>query len=174
MIILYSSKINLNFSDILNRYESLNIYNNFRCPNCESYNNIKWGSYARTIYYINQSIIKCKVINIKRIKCKDCGKTHALLPSFIVPYKLFALDVILSSLSNNIDTINISFDTFIKWNKQFNKCLPYLKTMFKNLFKAEIISKLKNNIFEYYKRYFYINRKILMMFRAGFYNMAPF
>ena len=174
MIILYSKNINYNFLNNLNNYNNIDYIHYFECSHCNSYNLIKWGSYNRNLYYIEDNIIKYKKIKILRVKCKDCGKTHALIPAFIVPYKIHALDVILSALSNDDISLSINYDTITRWNKQFNKFIPYLKTMFSKYIKPEIINLLKQNIFKYYKQYFDVNKKILMMIRSGIYNMAPF
>ena len=40
------------------------------------------GVYERNIIDNNEEY----KIKIKRVKCKGCGKTHALLPVFILPY----------------------------------------------------------------------------------------
>lgn len=174
MIILYPKNFNENFSDILKMYEVSDFIVGLKCPHCASGDLIKWGSYTRTLYYGNENALKCKIINIKRVKCKECCKTHSLLPSFIVPYKIHALDVILTCLSSNNDFLSVSFDTISRWNGQFNKFLPYLKTMFNNLSKIYIILKFKENILMYYKQYFDNNKKVLMMVRPGIYDMVPF
>lgn len=173
MIILYSEKINYNFIQILNKYEKMDFTLNFKCPYCNSDDLIKWGFYNRYLCFLENNIINDKIIKIQRLKCKNCNKTHALLPSFIVPYKTFALDIILHTLSN-ISSLSVSFDTSFLWNKQFNRFLPYLKTMFYNLSKLDIINCLLKDIFNNYKQFFSINKKILMMSRPGIYNMAPF
>lgn len=172
MIILYSEKIN-NFNEFFKKYNNFVNLPYLECPNCNSTNIIKWGSYKRNINYLNKSIIEYNIINIQRVKCKICGKTHALLPYFIVPYRINTLDIILKSLLNDID-IDISFDTIYRWNKDFNKFLPYLKTMFFNISKLEIIKKLNDNILTYFIRYFKLNKKIFMMMKPGFYNIAFF
>lgn len=173
MILLFSEKIN-NFKKIFKKYEETMDFNFIKCPNCNSDDLIKWGNYKRNIKYINEKIEK-KIITIKRVKCKKCGKTHALLPLYIVPYKISLLDVILNSFNDIKDiTIDIPFDTIIKWKKDFNKFIPYLKTMFNNISKVEIIEALKKNIFKYYKLFYDINKKILMMIHKGIYNMAYF
>ncbi|MBQ3141879.1 MAG: hypothetical protein IJB82_00010 [Bacilli bacterium] len=177
MILLFSEKIN-NFKKIFKKYEETMDFNFIKCPNCNSDDLIKWGNYKRNIKYINEKLEK-KIITIKRVKCKKCGKTHALLPLYIVPYKISLLDVILNSFNDIKDitidiTIDIPFDTIIKWKKDFNKFIPYLKTMFNNISKIEIIEALKKNIFKYYKLFYDINKKILMMIHKGIYNMAYF
>lgn len=172
MVILYSTKCN-NFNDFLKKYNNLINLPYLECPTCGSTNIIKWGSYKRNINYLNEFVIEYNTINIKRVMCKNCGKTHALIPYFIVPYKTNSLDIILKSLLNDIN-IDISFDTLTKWNKDFNKFIPYLKTMFSNIPKLEIIKLLNADILYYFVEFFNINKKLLMMIHSGIYNITYF
>ena len=174
MILLFFKECNKKFKNILEYYTSLINIPYIECPNCKSTNIIKWGTYNRNICFIDNSALVKNTIIIQRVKCKDCKTTHALIPSFIVPYKINTLDVILHTLSDNNNSFDISYDSFISWNKQFNKFLPFLKSMFNNISKYEIISKLKTNIFYYFKLFFDVNKKILMMSRPGIYDMTPF
>ena len=174
MIIFYPKNINNNFLDFFNYYKNVDYIPYCSCPNCGSRNLIKWGSYLRNLYFLSSNIIKFKIIKIKRIRCKDCGKTHALIPSDIIPYKLHSLDIILSAIANDYFSLNMNYDTISKWNKEFNKFIPYLKTMFNNITKNEILTKLKDNIFYGYKLFYTLNKKILMMMRHGVYDMAVF
>lgn len=173
MIILNDKKVN-SFQQILDNYE--NSLNNpyIVCPSCGSSKLIKWGTYTRYVCYIDNNILNYKCINIKRVKCKGCGHTHSLLPSFIVPYKIYTLDVILSSIIYKDLTFTISYDVIDKWNKQFNEFLPYLKTMFKNQDKYLIIEKFIKDIKYYYKLFFKSFRKILMMTKHGILDMVYF
>ena len=111
---------------------------------------IKWESYNRNLIYLEDDVIKYKLIKIRSVKCKSRKKTYALLPAFLVPYKIHTLDIILNCLSNQNAHLSISSDTIISWNKQFKKFIPYLKTRFENISKLEIINKLKENIFKHY------------------------
>ena len=163
MIILNSSKINIFEKNLNLPY--------LECPKCKSTRIIKWGFYSRNITYIGNNILEYKVIKIQRIKCKECGSTQALLPIFIIPYKINCLDVVLSSLNNEDITINISIDTINNWNKIFNKYLPYLKTMFKNITKKEILIKLKEKIIDYINKFYIEYKKILMMSHIGKYSI---
>lgn len=174
MIILSSQKDNTQIKEILNKYENMINIPYVECPHCRSTQVIKWGTYIRTIIYINNSEIITKPLKIQRIRCNKCKHTHALLPTCIVPYKENLLDIILSTINNEEISLNYSFDTLAKWNKQFNKFLPYLKTMFNCVSKFEIITILKNNIFKHYEHFFSITNKILMMTRTAVVNMAHF
>lgn len=174
MIILFCKNVKSNIINCLKKYDNINNLPYLECPKCNSTELIKYGTYNRQICYINEKNIILDTIKIQRVKCKTCGKTHALLPSFIVPYKISLLDVILSSILNEVVSINISYDTITKWNKEFNKFLPYLKTMFNIMDKIKIIHMIKDNINKIYER-FYINyKKILMMIKYGTYNIAHF
>lgn len=144
------------------------------CPFCNSDKLIKWGSYERNINYIDNDIVIYKVIKIQRVRCKECGHTHAIIPSCIIPYKIRNLELILHSIRDEIFTINFSLDTITKWKNTFNEFIPYLKTLFRNLSKVEIINKLIKHIYFYYNQFFYYNRKILMMIHNGIVNMAYF
>ncbi len=62
------------------------------CPICDSSDLIKHGKYFRDIIDDNGDAIS---INIFRLKCNCCNKTHAIIPSFIIPYFKLPLNVIL-------------------------------------------------------------------------------
>ncbi len=171
MIILNPKKSNTKFKDFLENYnDSLNLPY-LTCPNCNSSRFIKWGFYQRNIYYVDE-IIKYDIIKIQRIRCKDCGKTHAILPFLVVPYKQSLIDVILLSLTNDFKDNIINFDTVFNWKKQFRKFIPFLKTMISN--KDNIIDELTKNIKHYYKIFYNRYFKLLMMMKDGIFNMAYF
>ena len=172
MIILFSTKSKYNFNYFKKYYDSMVNLPYIECPNCKSTNIIKWGVYKRKINYLTKNTLEFNIINIKRVKCKECGKTHALIPCYIVPYKLNTIDIILNSLINN--EVNVSYDTLYKWNKEFNKFLPYLKTIFSNISKKDIIKQIMSDILYYLKEYFRIHNKLLMMIKPGIYNMSYF
>lgn len=173
MILLHSKEINT-FCEILKKYDELINLPYLECPNCKSNNLIRHSKYKRNAYYIEDNEIKHKIINIIRVKCKECKRTHALLPICIIPYKHNILDVIVKSLVNDQTTINISIDTINKWNKELNIFLPYLKTFFNNISKAEILNKIINDIYVFYESFYIRYQKILMMVRSGTKNICHF
>ena len=167
MILLLSEKNN-SFESFFEKKLNLPY---LECPNCKSSKVIKWGFYVRNINYINNNKYEYKIIKIQRIKCKECGSTHALLPIFIVPYKINSIEIIVNSLNNKEINLNISVDTINHWNKIFNKYIPYLKTMLNNISKKEILIKLKENIIDYINEFYYKYKKILMMSHKGLFNI---
>lgn len=60
------------------------------------------GSYERYVVYFEKlQTIEYKLLEIKRVICKSCSTTHAVMPGDIIPYKtlaLFALFLILVSI----------------------------------------------------------------------------
>lgn len=174
MIILNPKNCNTYFTEILKKYESLINLPYMQCPACSSAELIKWGSYERNLNYIDNNVVIYKVIKIRRVRCKNCGHTHAILPSCIVPYKISNLELILNGISDHYSTINFSIDTITNWKNIFNKFIPYLKTLFHNIPKSQIIDKLIQHIYFYYNKFFFINKKILMMIHSDIVNMAYF
>jgi hypothetical protein len=90
----------------------------FSCPSCQCPGYlVKHGYYQRTII-ING--VK-KSICILRIKCKSCGKTHAVLPDFIIPYLQTSIDDAMIIIKGEIDTNAYFFkrklilDSYNKW-----------------------------------------------------------
>lgn len=174
MIILNPKKSNTIFKKFLFKYT--NNYNipYLECPFCNSSDFISWGYYERNINYIDNNQIVFDVIKIKRVKCKKCGHTHALLPAGLTPYKASTINLILSAISNDSLTVHFSFDTIFTWRKLFNKFLPYLKTLFPNSSKSQIINTLKTNLFNSIIRFYDSTKKILLMSHKGILNMAYF
>ena len=175
MILLYSQKCNTNFENILNYYYSVDIYSYCECPFCFSNDFIKWGKYQRGVYFISNGKIVFRSIDIQRVKCKHCRKTHALLPSIIVPYKQPVLDVILSAI-DDLPIANIpdfSFDTVIKWKHDFRKLfLPYLKTLLPYV--HNIIDYILSHVFDVYYDFFIHFRQLIMMTHSGIKNFVYF
>jgi len=115
MITFFSDKINtLNtlLQEALdnNKLNTLNIQEymptvqdvkNCKCPKCPREINtfVSHGKYERNLSIIlNDEIINTKVA-VTRVKCKGCGSTHAILPHFIVPYKIMASPSIINIIS---------------------------------------------------------------------------
>lgn len=162
-------------TDIFDIYRNSFDFINLECPHCRSDKLIKWGSYKRIIYYLDNNILKCISLEIKRVKCLKCNKTHALIPEYIIPYKQPLLDIILLSIDNYEISYEFPFSYEIveKWKRNYRKLfLPYLKTMFNNI--KEIIPKILENIFATYEEFYSLNKKILMMTHKGIINMAYF
>jgi transposase-like protein len=61
------------------------------CPHCGAKKClIRWGFYRRWCYSGQYEYY----LVIQRVRCKGCGRTHALLPDFLHPYRRYALDTL--------------------------------------------------------------------------------
>ena len=91
-----------------------------KCPCCGAIDKfVKYGTYYRNFSCIIGDTIENYYICVQRIICTSCNHTHALLPNFIVPYKIMALSSIaiivhratISSAYKLANTINLSFQS---------------------------------------------------------------
>ena len=130
MIILYSKKINTNFKETIQNYLNTVNFCHIECPNCHSHNLIRWGTYERNVIFFsnNNNILESNILKIQRIRCKSCGKTHALLPFGIIPYKQFTDEVIskilyeltYNTLENTSNKYLIDQYIIKRWYYQYN------------------------------------------------------
>ena len=69
------------------------------CPACGSRGNcVPHGGYKRSLIDMEHGKVTYGSVEIKRVRCKSCGHTHALLPDYIVPYAAYSLLFILRVL----------------------------------------------------------------------------
>lgn len=70
------------------------------CPSCGAKGTCrKRGSYERNLVTFSDGKPEVVRLRIPRVQC-PCGRSHALLPDFIVPYLSYALPMILLVLSD--------------------------------------------------------------------------
>ena len=50
---------------------------------------VRHGYYSRRLKTLGETII----LRILRVKCKECGRTHAILPEVVVPYSQIPADL---------------------------------------------------------------------------------
>lgn len=68
--------------------KKLNI-DSFKCPSCGKHHTfVFYGSYKRSCYASDGRLI---LLRIQRLLCTGCGRTHALLPCSIVPFRRYLL-----------------------------------------------------------------------------------
>ncbi len=74
---------------------------NLRCPKCNAKGNFtSISSYVRTLISFANNKPLSRSVSISRVKCCSCSKTHAVLPSVIVPYSPFGIYFVLSLLES--------------------------------------------------------------------------
>lgn len=188
MIILDSKKINSeieksgkNFMETLNIYENTSNFGYNVCPNCKSSKLIRWGKYERNVIgYGKNNELQSEVITIQRVKCKSCGKTHALLPLGIIPYKQFAdevvsdvlLDLTIETIEKVADKYSISEDIIKKWKTQFKE---YHKSRTSTLMAKQGVEMLRDFLREKSKKIEYIikNNRCFMQIKLGCLGLGP-
>lgn len=79
------------YSEMLN-----NLPKHFVCTRCGVEGDYyRDGKYQRNIVYYSKNDININQTTIKRVKCKHCEHSHALLPAVFVPYLSFSVSFIL-------------------------------------------------------------------------------
>ncbi len=106
MIICFNKKINnFNENNLKNfsSYSERNLYvqslmpditdiDKNVCPCCKAKNKlIKYGKYDRNVSVLVNDCVENYNVSVQRVICNSCEHTHALLPNFIVPYKIISL-----------------------------------------------------------------------------------
>lgn len=167
-----SKHFHVNFSESLKLYNNGKTNYDIKCPHCNSTNLISHGYYKRTVIYDDNNSILTKRIIIKRVKCKDCNKTHSLLPFDIIPYKQVVFSTIINCIYDDdyFNSTNFSFDVRLKWFKQYKTFLPYIKTILNN--STNIYSIIKNNFSNFFETFYIKTKKILFLLRYGIYNIG--
>lgn len=128
------------------------------CPSCHAKNKlIKYGKYERNISILVDDSIQNYTVSVQRLICTSCNHTHALLPNFVVPYKIMALCSItqivqrasISSAYKLAEIINISVQLIYTY-------IAIVLAFFDD-FRILNNSKEYSNIQNFNKKYFLIN-----------------
>ena len=90
----------IDFSQICNTYDKKLYTKEYfaatPCPKCPATGKFKmYGSYQRYVIYFAKRKLVYVQIDIKRIMCKSCKSTHAVMPGDMIPYKLLSLFVVI-------------------------------------------------------------------------------
>lgn len=172
MILLNSKIINPKFSETLDRYNDGKTNYLIKCACCHSTELFSHGYYKRNVIFEFNNQLIIRRITIKRVKCKKCNKTHALIPIDIIPYKQVVLSVILNCLYDEeyFNSTFFSYDVRQKWIKQYKYFLPYIRTILNQ--KDNIFNILKENFNNFYQEFYMKTQKILLMTRKGNFNIG--
>ena len=132
---------------LINRYKAyIQQLDTFQleCNYCHEHGYCIRHAYYKRGYFIDKSdLCKGTAIDILRVKCKNCGHTHAILPEEIVPYlqytAAFISEVLKVYFSHSqtveriCDTYEISVTTLYNWKERFlshkDQYLGVLKSM---------------------------------------------
>ena len=119
-------------------------------------NLIKHGYYKRSIKF-NGELIPLRIL---RVRCKSCGKTHAILPDWIVPYSRILLKDQIEIIKTYHD--NKSFDKIMINNYLIDEAhIKYIINNFNkhwkerlNTFEISFDNQLIKLCFKHFKRQF--------------------
>ena len=169
----------INFNSVNTIFEKISIYDNFvnfkfSCPKCNSHSFSFFGYYNRNFMALINNKPSVFNINIKRVICKTCKATHALIPNFIIPYKIYSKDTIIFCLqkSNDLhllniqDIFNVDRQLILNWKKQFNLYLNFISTFYSIFDTYTILNNLSNDInfcFDFFIKF----RKIFLLNHLG-------
>ena len=107
------------------------------CPNCNhSGNMVHHGSYER---FIQVDIDLRFYLKVLRVKCKFCGKTHALMPSGIVPFSKFSIKDVINALLmlKNGSSLTKTLNVFTLFDASTLRAIIY---RFKKFWEQKLIS----------------------------------
>lgn len=173
MIILNSLKIKSNIGNksqncefFLKEYENILNFGYLSCPYCHSSQYIRYGFYERNVLFIQNNSLCSKVLKIQRIQCKNCKKTHGLLPDGLVPYKQYNLSIIINSIilwiTERKSFLKIEIDQIKQWVKSYRKKFQgMLRTTFPKLTIFQSLSKIKDH--EETRKNFVIQNHIMFL-----------
>jgi hypothetical protein len=141
-----------NITKYLNLGKEIYISPIYGCKFCDYEGMLhRHGYYSRNVitkYYI-------KRIDILRVKCPSCGRTHAVLPSFLIPYYQYSLDFIFECLYLS----SVAKDSYSKIVSLFNSLNPDLSLKVSNIssFKKRMKenTSLVNSFFANFESFYY-------------------
>ena len=105
-------------------------------------------------------------LNILRVKCKECGKTHAVLLSLIVPYQSVALNIQIQILKDK------EIETLLVNNEAIDEQLVYpIRKRFKIKYKKWMSLNRISFLDDLVKLAFRDFKSNFMQVRKGYYNL---
>ena len=102
----------------------INELNYTPCPICGAIGKFKYhGKYQRHVI----DLFGERIISIKRVRCLSCKHTHSLIPSGVIPYKLYAetfpsMLIFAFAISIPLTRIAIRFNAPLQTLKRYIKC----------------------------------------------------
>jgi hypothetical protein len=93
------------------------------CPHCCARNSLAaLGYYSRNITSVGRGVLR---IFVRRFRCRNCGRTVSILPSFAQPYRLVLNTTISEFFGGTLGAGSLSWLSLLKeyWNR-FTNWLP--------------------------------------------------
>lgn len=128
----YNTYSQQNYDDDVNNID----FSNIRCT-CGATGHFHYhASYRRYLIIDNNDEI---TIIIKRIKCDSCNKTHALLPSIIIPYRILSNPVVIRIIES-YRHVTDSLSLLAKITGLSLECVKYLIKFYNKQHKERLLS----------------------------------
>ena len=109
IIIKLSSKIkHITENQYKNIIQSLN-FNELSCPKCNSKGLRAHASYSRYVDFFKRS----HKVTIQRLRCPECGSTHAVLIEDMIPYSIASYSLIVEVIAD-MDFLESSHAAYLK------------------------------------------------------------
>lgn len=99
-----------------------------KCPHCDDRSSFSaLGYYSRNITNTERGVLR---IFVRRFRCRNCGKTVSILPSFAQPYRLVQNATISEFFSGTLVANSVSWLPLLKqyWNR-FGDWLPKIERL---------------------------------------------
>lgn len=161
---------NQNVENIIKTYENMLNYMGIICPRCQNQDLRYCDTYERNVI---ESGKEYRII-IKRVKCFCCGKKHAIIPDFLIPYKQHTVKTINETVEKRMvakqSTAEIEKETGVSrqlqlyWKKQFLLIKSKVETTLA-VFEVEELFKILKEDQNFQIKYYQKNRKIYLMIR---------
>lgn len=159
-----------------------NMYQNvknreMKCPNgCKGSSFHKDGTYQRQLLCYEKNAVVVHEVTIKCVECKECGQTHALLPSIVLPHSQFSIPFVVqliqaylvqrhSSVNEMCQVYDVSIATFYRllhrfkrdWKKMLKLIQKYSESMDEQLlqFVTVPLLALDGLLERFYNKYHY-------------------
>lgn len=185
MITLNIKKSNTFFKETIQNYLNIVNFGALECPNCHSHDICRWGFYHRNIIFFSdesKSNLESDIIKIQRVRCKSCGKTHALLPIGVIPYKQLTTEIVIeiilsissTSIENTFSKFNFISESTIKkiWLDFKKKHYSLLSIITKTRNVLDSIYIIKDNIRTQISYIHHYNRTF-MQIKLGYIGVMP-
>lgn len=164
---LRNVKFNIKKLEEINNYSSQKKYiqqfmptlkqlSNCKCPKCGAIDKFSFHcTYSRNISFCLSGKIVNFVVTVTRVKCDSCLSTHAILPDFIIPYKIMSCygicrivkEAVTSSVLTVCDKLQISYQLIYQY-------IFLLNSFFANV---QILNNQNNYFEKFSEEIFWIN-----------------
>ena len=103
-----------------------------KCPHCDAVDVLKaLGYYSRNVTSTNRGVLR---ILVRRFRCRCCGRTVSILPSFAQPYRLILNATINEFFGGTLGANSLSWLSLLQqyWNR-FTKWIPEINHVIKSV-----------------------------------------